>query len=95
MVVDVAKQRIRFREEIWKLMAKKTRLGPAEILRAEVEMIGASLGLTEDEACHEFLGLRGILWDLRSGELFASTIVSAKGEEAPRNWFAFTEVYLL
>jgi hypothetical protein len=58
MMVDGARQRLRFREEIWKLIAKKTRRGPAEILRAEVEVIGASLGLTEEDACLEFLGLR-------------------------------------
>jgi hypothetical protein len=95
MVVDAARRRARFREEIWKLLAKKTRRGPTEILRAEVEMIGASLGLTEEEACIEFLGLRGLLWDVRSDYLFSNTIPSAKGEDPPRNWFAFTEAYLL
>jgi len=95
MVVDTAEQRLRFREEIWKFLQKKTRRGPAEILRAEVEVIGASLGLTGEEACREFLRLRSSLWDLRSGDLFASMILSAKGEDPPRNWFAFTDVYLL
>jgi len=95
MVVDGAEQRVRFREEIWKFLQKKTRGGSAEILRAEVEVIGASLGLTGDEACREFLGLRGSLWDARGGDLFASMIPSAKGEDPPRNWFAFTNVYLL
>ncbi len=95
MVVDAEKQRLRFREKIRRLMEKKTRRGSTEILRAEVEAIGASLGLTEEEACSEFLGLRGALWDLRSGDPFASMIPSAKGEAPPRNWFAFTDVYLL
>jgi hypothetical protein len=95
MVVDAAEQRLRFREEIWKLLRKKTRWGPAEVLRAEVEVIGASLGLTEEEACLVFLGLRGVLWDLRSGDLFANMVPSAKGEGPPRNWFAFVDVYLL
>jgi hypothetical protein len=95
MVVDAAQRRVRFQEEIWKLLAKKTRQGPTEILRVEVEVIGASLGLTEEEACSEFLGLRGLLWDVRSACLFASTIPSVKGEDPPRNWFAFTEAYLL
>lgn len=95
MMVYGARQRLRLREEIWKLIAKKTRRGPAEILRAEVEVIGASLGLTEEEASREFLGLRGILWDVRSDHLLTSTIPSAKGEDPPRNWFAFTDVYLL
>lgn len=95
MVSASAKHQLRFREEVWKLLRKKTRHGPSEILRAEVEVIGASLGLTEEEACREFLGLRGILWDVRSGDLFASMIPSAKGEDPPRNWFAFTDAYLL
>lgn len=95
MVVDAAEQRMRFREKIWGLIQKKSRRGPAEILRAEVEVIGASLGLTEDEACSEFLSLRGILWDLRSTDPLATMIPSAKGEDPPRNWFAFTSVYLL
>ncbi len=95
MVVDAEKQRLRFREKIRRLMEKKTRRGSTEILRAEVEAIGASLGLTEEEACTEFLDLRSTLWDLRSGDPFASMIPSAKGEAPPRNWFAFTDVYLL
>ncbi len=94
-VGDPDRQRLRFREEIWKFLQKKTRRGPAEILRAEVEVIGASLGLSEEEACLEFLGLRGSLWDLRSGDLFASTIPSARREPPPRDWFALTDVYLL
>ena len=95
MVVDATQRRVRFEEEIWRLLAKKTSQGPTEILRAEVEVIGASLGLTEEEACSEFLGLRGLLWDVRSAYLFASMIPSTKGEDPPRNWFAFTEAYLL
>ena len=95
MVVDAAERRLRFREKVWKLIAKKTTRGPADVLRAEVEVIGASLGLVEEEACSEFLGLRGILWDVRGGDLLARMIPSAKGEAPPRNWFAFTDVYLL
>ena len=41
MVVDATQRRVRFEEEIWKLLAKKTSQGPTEILRAEVEVIGA------------------------------------------------------
>ncbi len=95
MVVDSEKQRIRFREEVWKLLSKKTRRGPSDNLRDEVEVIGAYLGLAEEEACREFLGLRGVLWDVRSGDPLASMVASAKGEAPPRNWFAFTDVYLL
>ena len=94
-VVDAEKQRMRFREEVWRLLRKKTRRGPSEILRAEVEVIGASLGLAEEEACREFLGLQGVLWNVQSGDLFASMVASAKGEHPPRHWFAFADVYLL
>ncbi len=94
-VVDAEKQRMRFREEVWKLLRKKTRRGPSEILRAEVEVIGASLGSAEEEACREFLGLQGVLWNVRSGDLFASMVASPKGEHPPRHWFAFADVYLL
>lgn len=95
MVVDAEKQRMRFREEIWRLLRKKTRWGPSEVLRAEVQVIGAALGLTEEEACREFLSLRGVLWDARGGNLLASMVPSATGENPPRNWFAFIDVYLL
>ena len=96
MVVDTEKQRMRFREEVWRLLRKKTRRGPSEILRAEVEVVGASLGLAEEEeACREFLGLQGVLWNVQSGDLFASMVASAKGEHPPRHWFAFVDVYLL
>ena len=96
MVVDAEKQRMRFREEVWKLLRKKTRRGPSEILRAEVEVVGASLGLAEEEeACREFLDLQGVLWNVQSGDLFASMVASAKGEHPPRHWFAFVDVYLL
>ena len=95
MVVDTEKQRMRFRDEVWKLLRKKTRRGQSDSLRADVEVIGASLGLAEEEACREFLGLRGVLWDVRSGDLLASMVASAKGEAPPRNWFAFADVSLL
>jgi len=95
MVANSEKQRMRFQEEIWRLLRKKTRRGPSDILRAEVEVIGATVGLAEEEACREFLVLRGVLWDVRGGDLFSSMIKSAKGEPPPRHWFAFADVHLL
>ena len=88
---------VAFRGEARRLLERKTRQlqGTGEILRSEVEIIGASLGMSEEEACEAFLGLRGSLWDLRTNNVFDSTIPSAKGEAAPRNWFAFTDVYLI
>ena len=94
---DEEAQRRRFREKLGRLIERKARQphGTAEILRSEVEVVGASLGMLDDEACEEFLGLRGSLWDLRAGNVFNSMIPSAKGEAPPRNWFAFTDVYLI
>jgi hypothetical protein len=93
---DDATRRLRFREKLRQLIERKTRQpqGTAEILRVEVEVVGASLGMSEDKACNEFLSLRGSLWDLRTGNVFDSMIPSARGEAPPRNWFAFTDVYL-
>ncbi len=61
---DEEAQRRRFREKLRRLIERKARQpqGTAEILRSEVEVVGASLGMLEDEACEEFLGLRGSLW---------------------------------
>ena len=95
MGADVVQQRMRFQQKIMRLIQKKTREGPAEILRAEVEVLGAVVGLAEEEACSEFLSLRGVLWDVRGGDLLACMIPSAKGENPPRNWFAFTGVHLM
>ena len=94
---DEQAQRRRFQEKLRRLIERKARQrqGTAEILRSEVEIVGASLGMLEDEACEEFLGLRGSLWDLRTNSMFDSMIPSAKGEAPPRNWFAFTNVYLI
>lgn len=95
MATDAVERRMRFQEKIMRLIQKKAHQGSAEILRAEVEVIGASFGLAQEEACREFLSLRGIMWDLRSGDLLASTIPYARGEDPPRNWFALIGVYLL
>jgi hypothetical protein len=94
---DEKTRRSRFEEKLRRLLERKTRRlqGTGEILRSEVEVIGASLGMSEEDACESFLGLRGSLWDLHTNNVFDSTISSAKGEAAPRNWFAFTDVYLI
>jgi hypothetical protein len=72
-------------------------VGTATIERREVEEIGASLGMTPEEACVQFLALRGVLWDLRTGNIIESMIRS--GDEPvdapPRDWFAFSDVVLL
>src|SRR3954462_1100056 len=53
-----ATRRLRFREEIRKLIENNSRRGTAEISRLAVEEIGTSLGMTEVEACREFLGFK-------------------------------------
>ena len=90
-------QWMRFREEIEKLIEKNAqRGGAATIHRREVEGIGASLNMTHDEACREFLGLYGNLWALRTGRMSAGMIRSHEDpKDPPRSWSMFNDVVLL
>jgi hypothetical protein len=55
------------------------------------------IGHDPQEACVQFLALRGFLWDLRTGNIIESMIRSGDEPVAdpPRNWFAFDDVVLL
>jgi|SRR3954447_8035644 len=91
-----ATRRLRFREEIRKLIENNSRRGTAEISRLAVEEIGTSLGMTEVEACREFLGFKGNMWDVRTSSMLLSTVRSDEDPVEPaRHWFAFTDVILL
>jgi hypothetical protein len=94
-VVDVP-QRIRFREEIREAIEDNAAPGGlSQITRVQVEEIGASLGMTENVACREFLNLRGRLWDVSTGSLAFSTVRSDEDPVDPdRNWNGFTDVIL-
>jgi hypothetical protein len=88
---------MRFREEIEKLIEKNARRGDAATIhRREVEGIGASLNMTHDEACREFLGLYSNLWALRTGGMSGGMIRSDEDPKVPpRNWSTFNDVVLV
>jgi hypothetical protein len=99
-MADLSPRRAQFREELRELIRRNTRpwSGTATVYRREVEEIGSSLDLTEVEACLIFLGLRGSLWDLRTGSMVESMISTSEDlaeEEPPRRWSAFNDVFLL
>ena len=95
-MVDTTRQRWRFREAIGKLIREKSRRAGAVVYRREVEKVGTRLGMTEAEACLEFLGLRGSLWELLGGDAFENRIQSGEDPtDLHRNWFAYTSVVLL
>jgi hypothetical protein len=93
---EEATRRLRFREEIRKHIENNTSRGTAEILRTAVEEIGAALGMAEVEACREFLGFKGSVWDVSTGSMLVSTVRSDKDPPDPaRHWSAITDVILL
>jgi hypothetical protein len=99
-MAELSPRRAPFREELRELIQRSTHpwSGTATVYRREVEELGASLNLTKTEACSTFLGLRGSLWDLRTGsivESMTSTSADLAEEEPPRRWSAFNDVFLL
>ena len=88
----------RFRERIRSLIA-----GGAEgehaapvIHRADVEAIGASLGMDAGQACLEFLGIKGVVWEFAPGGSFTThTVHSAEDGSYPRNWSALRNIVLV
>lgn len=95
-MVDIP-PRVRFAEEIRKLIKERTRNQDAVAVgRREVEEIGRSLGMTEVEACKEFFRFRGSLWDVRTGSMIRSLIrASDDPVDPPRSWSALNDVILL
>ncbi len=99
-MVDLSPRRAVFREELRELIQRNTHpwSGTATVYRREVEELGASMDLTKTEACFTFFGLRGSLWDLRTGSIVESMISTTRDlaeEEPPRRWSAFNDVFLL
>ena len=99
-MADLSARRAQFREELRELIRTNTHpwSGTATVYRREVEELGTSLDLTKTEACSTFLGLRGSLWDLRTGSIVESMISTSADlaeEEPPRRWSAFNDVFLL
>jgi hypothetical protein len=88
----------RFRERIRSLIAGGSEGGQAarEIRRADVEAIGASLGMDADGACLEFLSMKGVAWEFEPGGSFTThTVHSAQDGPYPRNWSALKNVVLV
>src|SRR5215203_4002030 len=94
---DPDETRGRFRERIRSLIASASegRHAAPEIRRADVEAIGASLGMDADGACLEFLGTKGEVWEFAPGGSFtAHTAHSAEDGPDPRNRSAPRKVVL-
>ena len=88
----------RFRERIRSLIASASegRHAASAIHRADVEAIGASLGMGADAACLEFLGLKGVVWEFAPGGSFTThTVHSAEDGSYPRNWSALRDIVLV
>ena len=87
----------RFREQIRSLIAggSEGRHAAPVIRRADVEAIGASLGMDADAACLEFLGTKGEVWEFAPGGSFTThTVHSAEDGSYPRNWSALRNIVL-
>ena len=90
--------RVRFRERIRSLIAGGAACSPPApvIRRADVEAIGASLGMDADGACLEFLGMKGVVWEFAPGGSFTThTVHSAEDGTYPRNWSALRNIVLV
>jgi hypothetical protein len=87
---------MRFSEELRKLIKRNTREQPYVVHRREVEGIGRSLDMLEAEACSAFFGLRGVLWDVRTGNLARSLRkATTEAPELSRQWTAVNDIVLL
>ena len=99
-MADLSPQRALFREELRGLIRRNIHpwSGTATVYRREVVELGASLNLTNTEACSTFLSLRGSHWDLRTSSIVESMISTSADlaeVEPPRRWSAFNDVLLL
>ncbi len=87
-----------FRERVRSLIAGAPQGQGAgtEVHRADVEEIGSSLGMRPEQACREFLGMKGNVWKFAHGGSFTThTVHSAEDERHPRNWTALTNIVLV
>ena len=88
----------RFRERVRSLIASASegRHAAPVIRRADVEAIGASVGMDADGACLEFLGMKGVVWEFAPGGSFTThTVHSAEDGTYPRNWSALRNIVLV
>ena len=90
--------RERFRERVRALIASGSegRQAAPVIRRADVEAIGASVGMDADAACLEFLGTKGEVWEFAPGGSFTTHTVHSAGDGSyPRNWSALRSIVLV
>lgn len=94
----VSDTRGQFRGRIRSLIASASEGQGAgtEVHRVDVEEIGASLGMGSEQACREFLRMKGNVWKFaRGGSFTTHTVHSAEDERHPRNWTALTNIVLV
>ena len=82
----------RFADEIRRLVEKNAKEMPPVIHRQEVEGIGHSLGMSEEEACNTFWVLRGDVWNVSTDNLYKSLRPSDDPPEPSRRWVAVNDV---
>jgi len=89
----------RFRERIGSLIASGSegRHAAPEVRRADMEAIGAPLGMDADAACLEFLGTKGEVWEFAPGGSFTTHAVHSAAEDGayPRNRSALGNIVVL
>jgi hypothetical protein len=94
----VADDSERFADEIRRLVEKKANEMPPVIHRQEVEGVGHSLGMSEEEACNTFWVLRGDVWNVstdslyNTDSLYKSLRPSDDPPEPSRRWVAVNDV---
>ena len=94
-----------FMEAVRNLIAGRTGGRTARVHRGEIERLGKDLGMAPEEACRQFLALRGTVWGVATGSIAESMVKGQNysdpcSEESeplppPRNWLAITDVYLI
>ena len=86
-----------FMEAVRNLLAGKTDGRTARVHRGEIERLGKDLGMAPEEACRQFIALRGTVWGVATGSIAESMVSSEESEPLPppRNWLTITDVYLI
>ncbi len=87
-----------FRGRVRSLIAVASEVKGAgtEVHREDVEEIGASLGIGSEQACQEFLRMKGDVWKFAHGGSFTThTAHSAEDGRHPRNWSTLTNIVLV
>ena len=93
-----------FMEALRNLIASRTGGRTACVHRGEIERLGKDLGMAPEEACRQFLALRGTVWGVATGSIAESMVKGQNSDPCseeseplppPRNWLAITDVSLI